>query len=103
MTAHFAPETCVLKERNHKAVAGRTHWPVDLSERMTPRQLEIMLMLAEGKVNKQIAYELDVSTATVKVHIRNAITRLGAKNRMNAVAIVAANSVIFQNAVARAA
>lgn len=103
MTAHFAPQTCATQDRSHTAVAGNIHWPVNLSERMTPRQLEIMLMLAEGKVNKQIAYELDVSTATVKVHIRNAITRLGAKNRMNAVAIVAANSVVFQNSVACAA
>ncbi|WP_434050680.1 MAG: LuxR C-terminal-related transcriptional regulator [Roseibium sp.] len=73
--------------------------PLNLAEKLTRRQLEILLMLCEGKVNKQIAYDLGVSTATVKVHIRNAITRLGAKNRMNAVAIVAANSALFRNSV----
>lgn len=87
----------------HSALSGRIKWPVNLRERMTPRQLEIMLMLAEGKVNKQIAYELDLSTATVKVHIRNAITRLGAKNRMNAVAMVVASSTAFCGAIAQAA
>ncbi|WP_422037436.1 helix-turn-helix domain-containing protein [Roseibium sp.] len=77
--------------------------PLNLAEKLTRRQLEILLMLCEGKVNKQIAYDLGVSTATVKVHIRNAITRLGAKNRMNAVAIVAANSALFRNSVLAAA
>ncbi len=100
MTAHFATRTHTAAEAGLTPIAGSFGWPVNLVERMTPRQLEIMLMLAEGKVNKQIAYELDLSTATVKVHIRNAITRLGAKNRMNAVAIVAANSAIFRNSVA---
>lgn len=76
---------------------------LNLAEKLTRRQLEILLMLCEGKVNKQIAYDLGVSTATVKVHIRNAITRLGAKNRMNAVAIVAANSALFRNSVLAAA
>lgn len=76
--------------------------PLNLAEKLTRRQLEILLMLCEGKVNKQIAYDLGVSTATVKVHIRNAITRLGAKNRMNAVAIVAANSALFRNSVLEA-
>ncbi|TYC55729.1 helix-turn-helix transcriptional regulator [Rhodobacterales bacterium] len=103
MTAHFAPDMQSVAGGAGKALAGNIRLPVNLSDRMTPRQLEIMLMLAEGKVNKQIAYELDVSTATVKVHIRNAITRLGAKNRMNAVAIVAANTAAFYNTVAWAA
>ncbi|MEM9630723.1 helix-turn-helix domain-containing protein [Roseibium sp. SCP14] len=103
MTAHFALDTSTAQTGQNKPIARNILWPINLSERMTPRQLEIMLMLAEGKVNKQIAYELDVSTATVKVHIRNAITRLGAKNRMNAVAIVAANSAIFRNSAACAA
>ena len=100
MTAHFAlsPSTALSGQDRHYAAGTRL--PHNLSEKLTRRQLEILLLLCEGKVNKQIAYELGVSTATVKVHIRNAITRLGAKNRMNAVAIVAANSAIFRNSVA---
>jgi len=98
MTAHFALDTSADLTGDGKSVAGNIRWPINLRAVMTPRQLEIMLLLCEGKVNKQIAYELDVSIATIKVHIRNAITRLGAKNRTNAVAIVAANSAIFRNA-----
>ncbi|GAB2184692.1 helix-turn-helix domain-containing protein [Roseibium sp. LAB1] len=100
MTAHFALPTSSAVSESTGPFAGGIRWPISLTDMVTPRQLEIMLKLCEGKVNKQIAYELDVSIATVKAHIRNAITRLGAKNRTNAVAIVAANSAIFQNAAA---
>lgn len=98
MTAHFAPAGCAAQDSMTSRFAAGIRWPLNLNDLVTPRQLEILLKLCEGKVNKQIAYELDVSIATVKAHIRNAITRLGAKNRTNAVAIVAANSAIFQNA-----
>jgi len=97
MTAHFTLPTTTGPDGQTGPFSG-IRWPINLGDLVTPRQLEIMLKLCEGKVNKQIAYELDVSIATVKAHIRNAITRLGARNRTNAVAIVAANSAIFQNA-----
>ena len=98
MTAHFALASSPVQDGMTTRLANGIRWPLNLTDLVTPRQLEILLKLCEGKVNKQIAYELDVSIATVKAHIRNAITRLGAKNRTNAVAIVAANSAIFQNA-----
>lgn len=98
MNAHFALDTHADRTGHDEVFSGATRAMQSLSDKLTSRQLEILLLLCEGKVNKQIAYELGVSTATVKVHIRNAITRLGAKNRMNAVAIVAANSAIFRNA-----
>ncbi|MBG6208325.1 DNA-binding NarL/FixJ family response regulator [Labrenzia sp. EL_126] len=98
MNAHFALDTHEAQTGFSKSLSGSVQLPLNLSDKLTQRQLEILLLLCEGKVNKQIAYDLGVSTATVKVHIRNAITRLGAKNRMNAVAIVAANSAIFRNA-----
>lgn len=100
MTAHFALPTSSAVNGSAGPFAAGIRWPINLTDLVTPRQLEIMVKLCEGKVNKQIAYELNVSIATVKAHIRNAITRLGAKNRTNAVAIVAANSAIFQNAAA---
>jgi DNA-binding NarL/FixJ family response regulator len=98
MTAHFALTPAAAQDTAAGSFAAGIRWPLNLGDLVTPRQLEILLKLCEGKVNKQIAYELGVSIATVKAHIRNAITRLGAKNRTNAVAIVAANTAIFQNA-----
>ncbi|WP_420333466.1 helix-turn-helix domain-containing protein [Roseibium sp.] len=103
MNAHFALDALNTPAAQTVAPASAMQRPLNLAAKLTRRQLEILLMLCEGKVNKQIAYDLGVSTATVKVHIRNAITRLGAKNRMNAVAIVAANSALFRNSVLEAA
>ncbi|WP_306145669.1 helix-turn-helix transcriptional regulator [Roseibium sp. MMSF_3412] len=103
MNAHFALDALNTPTAQTVAPASAVQRPLNLVAKLTRRQLEILLMLCEGKVNKQIAYDLGVSTATVKVHIRNAITRLGAKNRMNAVAIVAANSTLFRNSVLEAA
>ncbi|MEM8702552.1 MAG: LuxR C-terminal-related transcriptional regulator [Pseudomonadota bacterium] len=103
MNAHFALDALTTPSAQSVAPASAAQRPLNLADKLTRRQLEILLMLCEGKVNKQIAYDLGVSTATVKVHIRNAITRLGAKNRMNAVAIVAANSALFRNSVLQAA
>lgn len=100
MTAHFSlANSSVLAEKSVALPAGIA-WRTNVLENVTRRQLEIMLKLCEGKVNKQIAYELGVTTATVKAHIRFAIKRLGAKNRVHAVAIVAANSALFQREMA---
>ncbi len=100
MTAHFVPGTASVHEAATPQISRDSQVSVNPVSLMTSRQLEIMLMLAEGKVNKQIAYDLDLSPATVKVHIRNAITRLGAKNLTNAVAIVAVSSALFKNSLA---
>jgi len=46
---------------------------VDIAERirdLTPQQFRVLMMLADGLLNKQIAYELNVSEATIKAHIR---------------------------------
>jgi len=42
-------------------------------------------MLAEGLLNKQIAYDLDVSEATIKAHITAVFRKLGVRNRTQAV------------------
>jgi DNA-binding NarL/FixJ family response regulator len=47
----------------------------------TPRQAAVVEALRQGKPNKIIAYELDMRESTVKVHIRNIMRKLKAKNR----------------------
>jgi DNA-binding NarL/FixJ family response regulator len=62
--------------------------PEDFSERLatlTPQQFRVLGMLAEGMLNKQIAYDLDVSEATVKAHITAVFRKLGVRNRTQAV------------------
>jgi DNA-binding NarL/FixJ family response regulator len=47
----------------------------------TPRQAAVVEALRQGKPNKIIAYELDMRESTVKVHIRNIMRKLNARNR----------------------
>lgn len=52
---------------------------------LTPQQFKVLIMLSEGKLNKQIAYELNVSEATVKAHVTAIFRKLDVKNRTQAV------------------
>lgn len=52
---------------------------------LTPQQMRVLMMLSEGLLNKQIAYALDVSEATVKAHVSAILTKLGVDSRTQAV------------------
>jgi len=52
---------------------------------LTPQQTRVLSMLAEGLLNKQIAYELSVSEATVKAHVSAILQKLGVDSRTQAV------------------
>ena len=52
---------------------------------LTPQQMRVLMMLSEGLLNKQIAYELDVSEATVKAHVSAILTKLNVESRTQAV------------------
>ncbi len=55
---------------------------------LTPQQSIILNKLCDGKLNKQIAYELDISETTVKAHITAILRKLGVVNRTQAVLVV---------------
>ncbi|MDP6344256.1 MAG: response regulator transcription factor [Alphaproteobacteria bacterium] len=57
----------------------------DTSDILTPRQKEVLALLAEGKSNKAIAGELGLSPGTVKVHMTRIFKTLGVSNRTEAV------------------
>src|SRR5271154_1658992 len=52
---------------------------------LTPQQVRGLMMLSEGLLNKQIAYELTVSEATVKAHVSAILQKLGVESRTQAV------------------
>lgn len=52
---------------------------------LTPQQSRVLTMLAEGLLNKQIAYELGVSEATIKAHVSAILQKLGVDSRTQAV------------------
>lgn len=56
---------------------------------LTPHQFRVMMMLADGLLNKQIAYELGISEATVKAHMTAILKKLGVSNRTQAVVAAA--------------
>lgn len=56
---------------------------------LTPQQVRVLMMLSQGLLNKQIAYELSVSEATVKAHVSAILTKLGVESRTQAVILAA--------------
>lgn len=52
---------------------------------LTPQQVRVLMMLSRGLLNKQIAYELDVSEATVKAHVSAILQKLDVDSRTQAV------------------
>ncbi|MBC8130699.1 MAG: response regulator transcription factor [Rhizobiaceae bacterium] len=60
----------------------------DLIERvrtLTPQQTRVLTMLGKGLLNKQIAYELGISEATIKAHVSAVLQKLGVDSRTQAV------------------
>jgi DNA-binding NarL/FixJ family response regulator len=58
---------------------------------LTPQQRRVLELLSEGKLNKQIAFELDVTEATVKAHLSQIFKKLGVRSRTQA--LIAARRV----------
>ena len=81
-----------------QVLEGKTCFPDDvdsteykakasLSSALTPRQIEVLIYLCEGKSNKLIARELEMSENTVRVHVSAILSTLGAVNRSEAILI----------------
>ena len=56
-----------------------------MSQSLTPQQNKVLMLLGEGLLNKQIAYKLSVSEATVKAHVFAILQKLDASGRSQAV------------------
>jgi DNA-binding NarL/FixJ family response regulator len=61
--------------------------------RLSPRQQEVAALLLQGKSNKLIARNLDISEGTVKAHVSAIFQILGAKSRVEAVIIAAKSGI----------
>jgi len=59
--------------------------PASLAEPLTPREVEVLAMLAEGQSNKSIAHRLGISEHTVKFHVTSIMGKLSAGSRTEAV------------------
>ena len=61
---------------------------------LTPAELRVLRLIAEGKANKEIAAQLSVSEETVKGQVRNILSKLGAKDRTHAAMIGVARGMV---------
>ncbi len=52
---------------------------------LTPREREVLTLLARGYTGEEVARELAVSAETVRAHVRNSVTKLHARTRLHAV------------------
>jgi DNA-binding CsgD family transcriptional regulator len=66
--------------------------PTDIE--LTPRELDVLALMAEGASNKSIARQLGISIHTAKFHVRSLLEKLDATGRTNAVAHAARRGVI---------
>ena len=69
--------------------------PAAGTQLLTPREIEVLGMLAEGLANKNIAARLGISEHTVKTHVASILTKLDAFSRAEAVAIGARQGLIL--------
>jgi DNA-binding NarL/FixJ family response regulator len=61
--------------------------PVERVEPLTPRELQVLRLLADGRANKRIAHDLGISAHTAKFHVGRILDKLDAATRAEAVAI----------------
>ena len=69
------------------AAAPEEHDAAQRLRELTPQQFRVLRMLATGMLNKQIAFDLGVSEATVKAHMTAILRKLGVSNRTQAVLV----------------
>ncbi|MFW8590069.1 response regulator [Glaciecola sp. 2405UD65-10] len=72
--------------------ASNENASIEKLEQLTPHQLKVLVLIADGLLNKQIAYELSISESTVKQHASAVLKKLGVYNRTQA-------GIIYQQAI----
>jgi DNA-binding NarL/FixJ family response regulator len=79
--ALIAPSVTARLLAAFSSVAGRTP-PTHPAEALTDREEEVVLTVARGRTNPEIADELHISLSTVKTHLAAVMSKLGARNRV---------------------
>lgn len=71
--------------------------PDDLTDPLTPREVEVLKLMSQGLQNKEIALQLVISERTVKFHVSSILGKLGAGNRTEAVSLAAQRGLVDLN------
>jgi DNA-binding NarL/FixJ family response regulator len=72
----------------------RTATPHPAFDRLTPREAEVLLLVARGHSNAEIATELHLSEPTVKTHVTRVLAKLGVRDRVHAVVMAYESGVV---------
>jgi DNA-binding NarL/FixJ family response regulator len=64
------------------ARSGRVESPAQPIDPLTEREEQVLLTIARGRTNAEIAVELHISLSTVKTHVASLMAKLGARNRV---------------------
>ena len=86
LEAEFAAEADDRSGSDHEIAARPS---------LSPREAEVLALLAEGAPNKVIARRLDISVHTAKFHVAAILTKLGAANRTDAIAIAMRQGLVL--------
>jgi DNA-binding NarL/FixJ family response regulator len=83
--------------------AGKRRIPAALAQRLaehmvddpiSPREVEVLSLMAAGKRNKEIAGDLSIAEDTVKMHVRNILSKLQVNDRTEAVTVALRRGII---------
>jgi two-component system, NarL family, response regulator len=92
-----------LLETIRSVHAGKRRLPAALAQKLaehladeaiSPRELDVLSLMAAGKRNKEIAGELSIAEDTVKMHVRNILSKLQVNDRTEAVTIALRRGII---------
>ncbi len=102
----------ILKEMVHTEIvrairvvhSGKRLMPPEVAERLsehfpqvalTPREIEVLQYVAKGYGNKEIGVRLGTAAGTVKMHLQNILSKLGASDRTHAVTLALRRGIIY--------
>ena len=91
-----AHQVAIAKQQNHWSIieshlTDESHAALDVASRvasLSPRERQVLSLIAEGMVTKVIAAELDLSVRTIEVHRERAIRRLGVRTMVEAIRLL---------------
>ena len=82
-----APLLAQIERLGAGGAGGAAHPSSRTDEALTPREQEVLTLVADGRSNGEVARQLFISTKTVSVHVSNILAKLGAAGRTEAAAI----------------
>lgn len=86
----------VLLEAIRLVAKGERYFPQEMPDKnadrsprstLTPREIEVLLLIFKGRSNREIADTLSIGEGTVRIHVSNVLLKLGVKRRTEAVAV----------------